>query len=237
MDLSVLTSRVNASVFVPMLDIVFPPVCRVCDRLFHEPDERRVCDECWSQLKPVNPGVQTWQERADAFSANGWVDDFMACYLFEKEGVFQRLVHLIKYDGMKTLAVRLGRDIGIRIRQHSRMSGAGFVIPVPLHRVKERERGFNQSAYLSKGISLVTGQKVEPGLLQRKRYTSSQTRLTIDERKANVNDAFHTRPVKGKSIILVDDVMTTGATIEACARVLKQSGASEVFAAAAALAR
>ena len=225
----------------PLFDFIYPPTCLTC-RLDLSDGWERVCTECWNSFRRVTPGDEAWLEREMRFSHEGIISDFLSCYLFEKEGTFQHVMHLIKYGGMKSLAVRLGRNIGEQIAQHQQLRDADLIIPVPLHRLKQRERGYNQSEYLCRGIRDVTRIPLHPKLILRKRYTQSQTTLHIDERQANVGNAFDVgskdrAKLKGKSIILVDDVITTGATIQACARELLRHGAREVFAASAALAK
>jgi ComF family protein len=115
-------------------------------------------------------------------------------------------------------------------------------LPIPLHRLKERERGYNQALCLCQGIARATGIRLGPPLLRRDKYTVSQIQLSLEERKANVGDAFKVQPqhaehVKEKTIVLVDDVITTGSTINACAKVLIEAGTKCVFAASAAVAK
>ena len=116
------------------------------------------------------------------------------------------------------------------------------IIPIPLHKLKERERGYNQSEDICRGISAVIQRPVAADLVKRSKYTVSQTHLTADERKKNVGDAFEIQPrqlmgIKGKCFLVVDDVITTGSTIQAIAKLLKDAGAARVIAASAALAK
>jgi ComF family protein len=113
------------------------------------------------------------------------------------------------------------------------------LIPVPLHPAKCRERGYNQSEYICQGIHAVTGLRVITGLLKRQRYTESQTHLEIEERRKNVAGAFVLDPsaeVSGRTFLIVDDVITTGATMSACAKTLGDHGAGIVIACSVALA-
>lgn len=118
---------------------------------------------------------------------------------------------------------------------------ADVLIPVPLHKAKFRERGFNQAECIARGIADRTGWRVEPNALIRKRYTQTQTKLDIAERQKNMEDAFTVPPkrkplVSGGTCVVVDDVITTGATILACADALLAAGARTIIAASAALA-
>jgi ComF family protein len=176
------------------------------------------------------------------FKSEGVVRNFLSCYLFEKKGKMQEIVQLLKYGGIRSLGVRLGEEIGARIQENSEFLASDYLIPVPLHTLKRRERGYNQSEYLCRGISERTGIPVHTSLILRIRNTESQTHLNIEQRQENVGGAFAINPkqrmsVQGKSFIIVDDVITTGSTINACARVLRMAGAREVFVASAALAK
>ena len=113
-------------------------------------------------------------------------------------------------------------------------SGCDMVIPVPLHRARERERGFNQSEVLAEGTSRAMGTALTKGILKRRKNTKDQTYLNAQQRAENVNGAFvvsQPEKVCGKGVILVDDVMTTGATLNECARMLQEAGAAQVLAA------
>jgi len=143
---------------------------------------------------------------------------------------------------MKSLGVRLGKEIGNRIKACQTFSSADYLLPIPLHRLKQRERGYNQSEYICRGISEATGIPVGGSILYRTKYTKSQTQLNLGERRANVGDAFKVNPkfqseIRGKSFILVDDVITTGSTITACARELRTNGGRTILAVSVALAK
>ena len=234
-------NSVYRHVVVPFQDFIYPPICFTCDQLLKD-HEARVCSACWSSFTSLHPDDPTYTEIGEKFNADGMVQDFLACFLFEKEGKLQEIVHLLKYRGIKSLGVRLGREIGGRIQDKSEFASADYLIPVPLHKLKQRERGYNQSEYLCQGISEVTHIPTHASLIVRKKYTESQTKLNLLQRQENVGSAFAINPkhrscVQGKSLIIVDDVITTGSTINACAKELVAAGASSVFAASVAIAK
>jgi ComF family protein len=116
-----------------------------------------------------------------------------------------------------------------------------YLVPIPLHRRKLRERGYNQAELIASGMSEVTGIPVRTDLVRRKKFTQTQTMLSLEERKKNMDDAFEEVPVairnlENNTCILVDDVITTGSTIISCARELRAAGASRTIAASSALA-
>lgn len=229
------------SIVVPLRDFIYPPVCFTCDRLLNE-NESRVCAVCWDSLERLQPDHPAQIEIRKKFKSEELVQDLLSCFLFEKEGKLQEIVQLLKYGGIRSLGVRLGKEIGERIQNNSEFASSDYLIPVPLHKLKQRERGYNQSEYLCRGISELTGIPVHTSLMVRNKYTESQTQLDIEQRQKNVGGAFAINPkrrlsVQAKSFIIVDDVITTGSTINACASVLRRGGASVVYAASAALAK
>ncbi len=155
-----------------------------------------------------------------------------------KEGGLDKFVHLYKYRFIEDLHIPFGKILTQRLLSSS-LPIADIIVPVPLHPRRLRWRGFNQSKLLAEHIS----RNIAPGLeisvaeniLQRRRYTPPQMKVKkYSERKANLQDAFaigSPEPIKGKSILLVDDISTTGATLFECARILKENGAKKVFAA------
>ena len=153
------------------------------------------------------------------------------------EGDLRKLIHLMKYDGMRPLAKELGRRLADTLVDFDEVD---FLVPVPLNRWRWWRRGFNQAELLSAAMSRATGIPARPRLLRRTHATESQAGLSNHQRRLNVAGAFTApRPqeVRGRRILLVDDVMTTGATLDACAKALKRAGAEYVGAVTAARAR
>ena len=149
------------------------------------------------------------------------------------------IIHEFKYYGKTHLAGNLGTAVGKLILENKQFSNADYIVPVPLHKVRLRSRGYNQSELLSEKISEVTGISSMTGQLIRKRYTETQANLPINKRAKNVEGAFQIRDDKffnKKSVILVDDVITTGSTILECIKVLNAVGAREVKAVTVAMA-
>lgn len=145
---------------------------------------------------------------------------------------YKELIHRFKYGKKIPLGKRLGRRLGETINDDSIFLKSDFLIPVPLHKSRYRERGFNQSEIIAEEISKATGLPFLKDMLKRKKNTKDQTNLSPQEREKNVRGAFVvTEPemINGKKIILVDDVITTGATLSECARMLKQAGAEKIL--------
>ncbi len=154
------------------------------------------------------------------------------------EGGLRGLIHLLKYEGVTPAQARLGRMLADAISELLPQCGGGrpLLVPVPLHRNRRRSRGFNQAELLARAAMKCLPGELEfaSGVLIRRRETISQVGLSRDERIENMRGAFRVADagrVRGRNVILVDDVMTTGTTLSECARVLKKAGAEKVWAA------
>lgn len=143
----------------------------------------------------------------------------MSEFYFAKGTLIQKLVHEFKYRGNKEVGIYLGAMIGISLNNTNRFHKIDALIPLPLYADKEHKRGFNQARVLCNGISEVMNIPVITGNVIRKRFTETQTKKHRTERWENVKSSFEIKNIaqlKGKNILLVDDVVTTGATLEAC---------------------
>lgn len=228
------------STFQPILQFIYPPACFACGTLM-EDGNSRVCETCWSGIRTVTPEDQLYKEMHSRLTQtpDAYISDLISLFHFEKEGTLQSIIHQLKYNGMTILGEELGRKLGERVM--ARRVQLDGIVPVPLHSVKKRERGYNQSEFIASGIREVTGLPVYTSLLTRHKYTTSQTHLSAAERRENVGDAFtinkrYLLDVQDKTLLVVDDVITTGATVEACAEALMQNGAGTVLVGSVAIA-
>jgi len=200
-----------------IFNLVLPPFCVSCNN--HLSEKRFIiCDNCYSKLDKIN------EEEQNAFLKrikNKHFDELFIKFHFSK--LFQQLMHYFKYEGFLEIADYFAISIIDATKEKY-----DIITCVPLHSSKERERGFNQSKILSaKACELLKIESVN--VLVRTRYTESQTKLTRGERKENMSNAFKIEArVENKSILLIDDVITTGATLNECAKVLKNAGAKKV---------
>jgi ComF family protein len=147
------------------------------------------------------------------------------------DGVLRNLLHLFKYNRVGPLARPLGQLLAVVLHQEPALTAVDVILPVPLYRRRERARGYNQAERLAQELARTFPLPLETSLLVRTRDTASQTGLTPRQRRLNVRGAFAVAArsqVKGKRILLIDDVATTGATLDACARALKRAGAARV---------
>ena len=158
------------------------------------------------------------------------IDKVYIAYQFED--VIQSIIHAIKYRKMTRLGIVTGRHSAEILKPYLEQTEEKIFIPVPLHPMRQKERGYNQSQFITEGIKKITGGRILKHCLTRSKNTVSQTSLNREERQLNIDRAFHVRNAKdisGKTILLVDDLITTGATINECAGLLKESGAKSVI--------
>ena len=219
------------------LDFILPNSCQACGNKIHL-NEVLLCNDCFRQIEYVKDEFAAAQYERH-FSKNNYISDYCSMYKFEKDSPLQTLLHNMKYKNH----FRNGLNLGQLTAKYNEIKMSKWdldlIIPVPLHRVKKAERGYNQALYIGKGISGTLNVKLSAGILQRRKLTETQTKLHIDERKVNVENAFKIKNQKhaeGKNVLLVDDVITTGSTINECAKALLNSGATKVYAASIALA-
>ena len=224
---------------VAVLDQLYPPLCLHCETAVATADA--LCPRCFAQLRPISapycPVLGLPFEiplGADARSAEAIADPppfrrARSAVLYNE--VARKLVARLKYGDRPELArfcARLMAQAG-----HELWESAPVIVPVPLHRVRQFERRYNQSAELARALGRVTGLRVDPGLVKRTRRTRQQVGLSADARQRNVAGAFAVRPdaalrLKGRGVVILDDVITTGATIKAVTRALNRAGIDQV---------
>jgi ComF family protein len=226
----------------PVLAAVFPGWCPACGEPVDRPTRGPLCEACWSGF-PRLPGVPCrcgfplpeGLELCGRCRRGQGVLDRGAC-LGPYEGPLRVAVHELKYRGRRRVARRLGELLLESPRVRETLEGA-VVVEVPLHPSRLRSRGFNQAGLLADSLADGAGLRRPGGVLVRRRETPPQTGLSAASRRRNVDGAFAVRrraSVVGRAVVLVDDVMTTGATLRACARALRRAGAREVRAVTAA---
>ena len=227
-----------------LLDIIYPPRCQICTAFLdgHTADRGDICDECFSGFKalahpfctlcsePFKSKVEEDHLCEKCLRKRPSYDELRAPYLYEEK--IMNSIQLIKYSGKSYIVKSLGPLLGAFAKNWINDTKDTIIMPVPLHRKKLRQRGFNQSVLFVKAISPVLEIEADFFTLIRTRYTESQTGLSLEQRRKNVKGAFDIRgnsDIRGKSVILVDDVATTGNTMNECARVLKKAGAEKVL--------
>lgn len=205
------------------LSLIYPRNCVACgNSLFKHEDQ--VCNYCYTSLPKTNFHQQQRNPVDTLFYGRTPLLLASSFYLFQKKGSIQKILHAIKYKHNKELAVLIGKWYAEDLKTDPVISKADFIIPVPLHSKKYRMRGFNQSEEFAKGLSDGLKISLNTSVLQRKEFTETQTKKSKYERWENVEDVFGLivpETFKNKHVIIVDDVITTGATIEACCQLLQ----------------
>ena len=196
------------------LNFVYPSSCLICSTSL--PDAPGICDACAEEF-------EDWTQ--EDFECE--FDQTVILYRFND--CVRAMIHALKYRGKTLPGQILGEALGQRIA--NAVNPDSVIVPVPLHPTKKRERGYNQSEVIARAAGRVSGVRVIPNALHRVRATSTQTRLGVFERQYNVMGAFRVRKpatIAGRDIFLIDDVITTGATLNACVLVLRAAGAQSV---------
>lgn len=206
-----------------LINLIYPNLCPGCNEPLLE-NEGVICLHCNTSLPYTNYYLDPENEIAKLFWGRIKLNFAFGSLYFVKNGKVQNLIHDLKYNNNKDIGIFLGKIIGNEINKSKRK--VDVIIPVPLHPKKMKIRGYNQSEYLAEGI-LETVDKTELSAdnLIRTSHSSSQTKKSKFERWINVGEIFKVQnPEKlvGKHVLIVDDVITTGSTIEACAQVLSQ---------------
>lgn len=214
-----------------LIDLFYPRLCQACGRSLVS-HETVICNYCTVQLpkthlqdKPENPIEILFWGRANIKAASSY-------YKYIKGGKVQHLIHQFKYKGFKGIGLYIGEIYGDILNSSTRFSDMDLIIPVPLHHTKKRKRGFNQSDLFAQGLAKSMKAEVEYDNLYRKVASATQTKKSRWERYKNVNEIFGIRDkaqLENKKLLLVDDVITTGSTMEACANMLNQVEGVEVY--------
>ena len=210
------------SIWSDIWELFFPRYCVLCGGRLPKGEEF-LCFKCLSGLPRTQMGAQT----GNVMEKNLWgklpVERASAFIYYTKGGDSSKLLYDLKYRGNYRLGVYLGRCMAAEMIPSGFFEGIDYIMPVPLHEKRRKERGYNQSEMLAEGISLLTGIPLSKGLMVRTKQTETQTRKGSYERWMNMKDVFECpspEQLEGKHVLLVDDVMTTGATLVSCADAL-----------------
>ncbi|MGQ8337348.1 ComF family protein [Sunxiuqinia sp. A32] len=199
-------------------ELFFPRVCVVCGNKLVSQEEF-ICLNCQLHLPRTNFHNQTDNPMEQLFYGRGRVERATAFFEFQKGSDYQKILHHLKYRGMDKLGEYIGKLFASNLQGSKFVNDLNLILPVPLHPKKERKRGYNQSYHLSLGLSNSLGIPIDNSSLKRIVNTKTQTRKNRYERWRNVEGIFelvNPSELEDKHILLVDDVVTTGATLEAC---------------------
>jgi ComF family protein len=232
-----------------LVSVFFPAGCRLCERLLTRSARLPICEQCLGSFPALparvcaicgspNLPATTLGTNEAAETHSTCLDCTTRTYRFERarsyaayRGSIVRAIVLLKFERIDPLAAYFGEQLASVAKRHSLAATADVVVPVPLHRTRERERGFNQAELIARATARRLGLPFKPVLLMRTKARPDKHILSNEERWRIVRGAFATRPgsqVDNKRVLLLDDVMTTGATLDACAGALLEAGAKSV---------
>lgn len=209
-----------------ILNLFFPELCLICNENLIE-GEHAICKKCLNDipktnyhLQHSNPVEKKFWGKADIFRGTSY-------YFFSKGSPFQKLLHELKYRNNQEIGEVLGKYAALDLLESEDFKTVDIIIPIPLHIRKLQKRGYNQSEVIAKGLSAIMNIPVNTTTLSREKDTLTQTKKAVFERYENTFDIFkltNSENIMGKHVLLVDDVLTTGSTIEAAVHALQQCG-------------
>lgn len=204
------------------LQLFYPHVCASCGDDLHG-KKHLICFNCTQQLPHTDFAKIPDNQIEHIFYGRAKVQSACSIFYFSKGQIIQQLIHQLKYKGNQEIGIYLGKLMGDQLLNSGRFKNIDAIIPLPMHPDKQRKRGYNQAEILAKGISQKINVPVLNDIVLRSKTTSTQTNKQRIERWTNVDGTFiiqNQLTILGKNILLVDDVITTGATLEACTNVI-----------------
>ncbi len=230
--------QVLKNIVADTLHLFYPHICTGCGSDILE-KENLLCLHCINDLPNTHFALHSGNPVEKAFWGRIPVTAAHSQFYFAKESLIQHLIHQLKYKNNKDIGVYMGELMGKALSGSNRFNNIDALVPLPLYPDKERKRGYNQATVICEGMANTMNIPVITNNVIRQRFTETQTRKHRAERWQNVEGSFvvtHPQQLKGKNILLVDDVITTGATIEACGSTILQCEGTKLFVASLAYA-
>lgn len=219
--------------FLIFSDFLAPRNCLVCDEYLENKPRRFefICDRCFDNIPLAPEPYIIYNKFINNFEQDDIaVSNAISLFSIKENHNYMKLIYALKYNGFFRIGEELGKELAVLLKQYVK-TDYNAIIPVPIHKARFRERGYNQSEYIAKGIRKIINVEINTSILKRSVYTGTQTVLDKYERLHNVKDAFKINSrinIKSKTFLLVDDVLTTGSTVNACAYSLLEAGAKSV---------
>lgn len=203
-----------------LLDLLFPPVCIHCGKRINKQNDF-LCKDCLNKIEYLIPLIT---------KVEGLSYDFLISIVRYREVVVS-IIHNLKFYNLSSISDFIAELIYKQIKKNKLVLDVNLIIDVPLHLVRKRERGYNQASLIAKKLANLLGVDYDGEIIERVSNTVSQATLEHDKRERNINQAFKLKKnidLKHKSVILLDDVFTTGSTAEECCKVLKSAGPKKI---------
>ena len=212
------------SLFDDFISLIYPKICLGCNNplLKHE---QCICSICQFHIPKTNHFKTRDNNLQKLFWGKVQLNHAAALYEFVKDSPLQKMIHALKYEENKEVGIYLGKQIAYEIGESVFLKNIDYIITVPLHPKKEKLRGYNQSMCIAKGIQEIMKTEIDSTTLQRTVDTESQTKKNKYSRWENVGEVFQItdeEKLKNKHILVIDDVVTTGSTLESCVSILQQ---------------
>lgn len=224
--------------FHDFINLFYPSLCQICEKELLK-NERVICVECLHELPVTSYQPNNENPVKKVFYGRMKVEEADALLIFQKKGSVQKLIHQLKYKGQREIGAFLGEWMGANLKENRNFSEIEAVIPVPLHKKKLKSRGYNQVEDFGKEIGKALQVPYINNVLLKRSFSTTQTIKARLARWGNMEETFvlaNPHLITNKHILLVDDLITTGSTLEACATVLKQAGGVKISIATMAMA-
>ena len=226
------------NIFSDFLNLIYPNCCIACDEKLIS-GEKRICTGCLADMPKTRFDDFTDNEVARLFWGKVKVEAAIGLFHFFKGSKYRSMMHKLKYKGEKEIGIDLGRMIGFEMKD-SVFENVDMIVPVPLHSKRLRMRGYNQSEFIANGIGQILEKPVYPNLLKRNVYNISQTGKGRTDRWQNVKGIFELTDadfISGKNVLIVDDIITTGSTLEACILTMEKKVKCNIYIGAVAISK
>jgi ComF family protein len=218
-------------------DFIAPPVCEICGETLQDKNRKFefICNKCYDALPLAEEPDEIYNKLMSRYGKEDIaVSSAVSLFSIKENNDYIKPIYSLKYYGFTRIGTELGKELG-RLLKFYNKTDYDYIVPVPIHHARLRERGYNQSEFIANGISSFINVPVNTELIKRKRYTQTQTVLSKEERRKNIEKAIVPYKdgllVDDLKLLIVDDVLTTGSTMNVCAKTLLKMGAKNVEAA------
>jgi ComF family protein len=211
--------------FIDLFNLIYPNLCIVCNENLLK-SEHHICFTCLHGIPKTNFHLVADNPIEKRFWGKAGIFRGTSFFFFQKGSPFQKLLHTLKYKGNKEIGEVLGKYAAVDLLDSPDFASVDVIIPVPLHPLKYVKRGYNQSEWIAIGLSDMLGKPMDKSTLQRTKENTTQTKKSVFERYENTEGIFNLTDksiLAGKHVLLVDDVLTTGSTLEGCIKALLES--------------